>query len=65
MCVVQVPEPTGLDRMRGGPLVSVRDGAPMKGRPLRRVTQVEPSIPRVVKCDIFTEKRGQISSDHV
>jgi hypothetical protein len=65
MCVVQVPEPTGLDGARGGPLVSVRDGAPVTGRPLRRVTQVEATILRVVKCDIFTEKRGQISSGHV
>lgn len=37
----------------------------MKGRPLRRVTQVEATIPCVVKSDIFTEKRGQISSGHV
>lgn len=37
----------------------------MKGRPLRRVTQVEATIPCVVKSDIFTEKRGRISSGHV
>ena len=65
MCVVQVPEPTGLERVRDGPLVSVRDGAPVSRRPLRKVTEVEATLCRVVKCDIFTEKRGRSSSGDV